>query len=605
MLSAGNGESGEEEEEKWITYYSSNHQILLVGEGDFSFSSSLANAFASASNICATSLDSYDVLKRKYKNAVSNLENLRKLGATLLHGVDATKMKHHTDLANRKFDRIIFNFPHAGFHGKEHDPHMIQMHKNLVQGFFRNARGMLRSNGEIHVNHKTGTPFCLWNLEKLASESSLVLFQCVDFNIEDYPGYHNKRGDSSRCDLPFPLGDSSTFKFGFHPRAKKVAKATTRPGLSEKSWHFETIPMAMQQLQPASDFYYPQRNHIVNHIPLHVGLSEKSRHFETTPMPMQPQPTYDFNYPHRNHIVNHIPLHVGLGEKSRHFETTPMPMQPQPTSDINYPHRNHILNHIPLHVGPGEKSRHFETTLMPMQPQPTSDFNYPLRNHVVKHIPLDVGLSEKSRHFETIPMPVQLQPTSDFNYPRRNHIVNHMPLHVGLGEKSRHFETIPMPMQLQQTSDFDYPQRNHIVNHIPLHAGLSEKSRHFETIPMQLHPTSDFNYPQRNQYSEVFDRNLNGLVRTYEQNSYDATYPEKLGPDLDARCYGLGRVRHGLDRQMLEVPRRTLNDDLYYMHEHELHHISNSRPYLRRALACEAYQANATNRDGTFSVCKY
>lgn len=50
---------GIEEEEKWVTHYSSNHQILLVGEGDFSFSLCLALSFASASNICSTSLDSY------------------------------------------------------------------------------------------------------------------------------------------------------------------------------------------------------------------------------------------------------------------------------------------------------------------------------------------------------------------------------------------------------------------------------------------------------------------------------------------------------------------------------------------------------------------
>ncbi|KAK9026095.1 hypothetical protein V6N11_038943 [Hibiscus sabdariffa] len=545
MLGAENGET-DEEDEKWVTHYSSNHQILLVGEGDFSFSLSLANGFASASasNICATSLDSYVVLKRKYKNAVQNLENLEKLGATLLHGVDATKMKRHTDLANRKFDRIIFNFPHAGFCGKEDNPHVIQKHKNLVQGFFRNARVMLRANGEIHINHKTGTPFCLWNLEKLASESSLVLFQCVDFNIEDYPGYHNKRGDGSRCDLPFPLGECSTFKFCFCPPAKKVGKATIRPRLSEKSWHFETIRMPMQQ-QPTSDFNYPRRNYIVNHIPLYLGLSENSRHFETVPMPMQQQPTSDFNYPQRNHIVNHIPPCVGLSEKSRHFETIPMPMQLQPTSDFNYPQRNHIVNHIPLHA----------------------------------------GLSEKSRHFETIPM--QLQPTSDFNYPQRNHIVNHIPHHVGLGEKSRHFETIPM--QLQPTSDFNYPQRNRIVDHMPLHVGLP---------PI---------IPNGNQYSEVFDRNLNGLFRTYERNSYGVACPERLGPDLEARYYGLGRVRHGLetlDRQMLEVP-RTLNGNLCYMHEHELElehdhelrHISNLWPHLHR-VACQAYQPNATNRHG-------
>lgn len=52
-------EAKEEEEEKWVKYYSSFHQILLVGEGDFSFSMSLALSFASATNIVASSLDSY------------------------------------------------------------------------------------------------------------------------------------------------------------------------------------------------------------------------------------------------------------------------------------------------------------------------------------------------------------------------------------------------------------------------------------------------------------------------------------------------------------------------------------------------------------------
>ncbi|XP_039026642.1 heavy metal-associated isoprenylated plant protein 41 [Hibiscus syriacus] len=174
--SAENGEK-DEEDEKWIAHYSSNHQILLVGEGDFSFSLSLANAFASASNICATSLDSYDVLKRKYKNAASNLENLGKLRATLLYVVNVSTMKFHTELANRKFDRIIFNFPHAGFYGKEDNLDMIKMHKQLVQRFFWSAKRMLRVNGEIHVNHKTSYPYCLWNLEGLATASFLALIQ--------------------------------------------------------------------------------------------------------------------------------------------------------------------------------------------------------------------------------------------------------------------------------------------------------------------------------------------------------------------------------------------------------------------------------------------
>ncbi|XP_031260065.1 heavy metal-associated isoprenylated plant protein 41-like [Pistacia vera] len=98
------------------THYSSTHQILLVGEGDFSLSLSLALSFGSAFNICTSSLDSYVIVVNEYKKAKSNLRTLEMLGAYILHGVDATKMKLHPHLRMRKFDQIIFNFPHAGYH---------------------------------------------------------------------------------------------------------------------------------------------------------------------------------------------------------------------------------------------------------------------------------------------------------------------------------------------------------------------------------------------------------------------------------------------------------------------------------------------------------
>ncbi|XP_045822257.1 heavy metal-associated isoprenylated plant protein 41-like [Trifolium pratense] len=154
----------------------------------------------------------HDVIK-KYKLAKSNLDELKKLGACILHGVDATKLKFDSHLKMRRFDRIIFNFPHAGFVKKEDNWLMIKMHKDLVYGFFKNARHMLVANGEIHVNHKMKPPYTNWNLEKLAEKSFLILIECAKFEKKDYPGYNNKRGDGNRCDKPFYLGECSTFKF--------------------------------------------------------------------------------------------------------------------------------------------------------------------------------------------------------------------------------------------------------------------------------------------------------------------------------------------------------------------------------------------------------
>uniref|UniRef100_A0A0A9EZF1 25S rRNA (uridine-N(3))-methyltransferase BMT5-like domain-containing protein n=1 Tax=Arundo donax TaxID=35708 RepID=A0A0A9EZF1_ARUDO len=148
------------------------------------------------------------------------------MGTLLLHGVNAKTMKLHIDLKMRRFDRIVFNFPHSGFRGREDQPHMINSHRQLVKDFFRNAKHLLRPNGQVHVSHKTKDPYRTWNLEELASEFSLLLIDQVDFHIQDHPGYNNKKGDGLNCDHPFLLGKCSTFKFrvGDTQKMKRVCK---------------------------------------------------------------------------------------------------------------------------------------------------------------------------------------------------------------------------------------------------------------------------------------------------------------------------------------------------------------------------------------------
>ncbi|KAK7305294.1 hypothetical protein VNO77_43197 [Canavalia gladiata] len=258
-------EEAKEEGAKWIKHYCSDHHILLVGEGDFSFSLSLAKSFGSAANIVATSRDSYDDVTKMYKHAKSNLNDLQELGACLLHGVDATKMKLHSDLKMRRFDRVIFNFPHAGFRGKEDNKLLIKMHKDLVLGFFRNASCILRANGEIHVSHKTTAPFNKWNIEKLATQSLLTLIECADFKKEDYPYYNNKRGDSYRCDEPFPLGKCCTFKFIYNPKATQNHKKRNGMVVSRQQTN-----LLLQEIKDAVEYlpssvplsYHPQTSSI-------------------------------------------------------------------------------------------------------------------------------------------------------------------------------------------------------------------------------------------------------------------------------------------------------------------------------------------------------
>ncbi|KAF6153861.1 hypothetical protein GIB67_001094 [Kingdonia uniflora] len=86
-----------------------------IESGDFSFSACLAKAFGSANNMVATSLDSLVFLEKNYKNASSNILEIRNRGGIVLNNVDATKMAKNCLLKGRTFDRIIYNFPHAGF----------------------------------------------------------------------------------------------------------------------------------------------------------------------------------------------------------------------------------------------------------------------------------------------------------------------------------------------------------------------------------------------------------------------------------------------------------------------------------------------------------
>ena len=136
-----------------------------------------------------------------------------------------------------------------------------------MKDFFRSASLLLRPDGEVHVSHKTKHPYRKWNLEGLASEFTLFLVEQVDFHIEDYPGYNNKRGDGLHSDQPFLLGKCSTFKFkiGDIKKMKRVRKLGPMPdsGSSRNAnfnnqqdgfGHFNPTLLVPEMAQPYTPF---------------------------------------------------------------------------------------------------------------------------------------------------------------------------------------------------------------------------------------------------------------------------------------------------------------------------------------------------------------
>jgi len=62
----------------------------------------------------------------KYAKASQNLNELENLGCTIVNEVDARTMAQHPLLQHLKFDRVVYNFPHAGFRGRESDYFQIE-----------------------------------------------------------------------------------------------------------------------------------------------------------------------------------------------------------------------------------------------------------------------------------------------------------------------------------------------------------------------------------------------------------------------------------------------------------------------------------------------
>lgn len=155
--------------------FSLKDRILIIGDGDFSYSLSLVmNKMILAKNLVCTSFDSREELNEKYGKEVidKNILELNQLGVDkIYHKIDGTKIKESLGLNYSKNKRqgdgsgksfkklgglrinnIIFNFPHVGLKIDNVDRNVLANQK-LLTGFFKSCiefYDMLDRQRELH-----------------------------------------------------------------------------------------------------------------------------------------------------------------------------------------------------------------------------------------------------------------------------------------------------------------------------------------------------------------------------------------------------------------------------------------------------------------------
>jgi hypothetical protein len=184
-------------------------KVLVVGDGDFSFSRALANTQCCKSLYTSTLEGRTDLLKY-YEASKAHIEEIEQLGGKVLFNIDATKI----DLTEQ-FDLIAWNFPHIA--GKQN----IRYNRQLLRQFLSHAATKLTSRGQIFLSlcekqsgHDAQTKDdwnFSWKLLEQSSEAGLIMTHHEPFDWTSLPYYapqgHRGRGGG------FQTGQAEYFLF--------------------------------------------------------------------------------------------------------------------------------------------------------------------------------------------------------------------------------------------------------------------------------------------------------------------------------------------------------------------------------------------------------
>ena len=158
-------------------------RTLFVGEGNLSFALSIANmSLITPNRLIATTFEAESALSEE---AIENADKSRKMGVTVICGVDATKLS--ATFGSWLFDNIIFQFPNVGSREavENHNPNFI-----LLRDFLTSAISQLYRTGKVIITtvdnpHYRGA-FQFEEAAKITGFKSPEIYQFDPFAFSGY-----------------------------------------------------------------------------------------------------------------------------------------------------------------------------------------------------------------------------------------------------------------------------------------------------------------------------------------------------------------------------------------------------------------------------------
>jgi hypothetical protein len=164
--------------------------ILIVGDGDFSFSRAVSDTKVCKSLI-ATTIDAEPLATRAFESSQSNAHIIRQCGYNVRYEVDATAISK--SFGKTRFEVIIWNFPHRI--GKQN----IKYNRMLLTGFLLSAQQALAPGGKVKLALCKGQSVSRacnkeqwdrsWKLLEAAAEARLLVTEVTPFDRSLFKGY--------------------------------------------------------------------------------------------------------------------------------------------------------------------------------------------------------------------------------------------------------------------------------------------------------------------------------------------------------------------------------------------------------------------------------